>query len=444
MSPSCNLATKAAAVALAAALAAAHTVTTTTEAATTIASSSTLRSISHRRLRGIRGRGLATATETLGDVAAALAEAAARSSSNATQQEDNNNEDADMAPRIVGGYVAPDGMYPFFVQGQGCGGTLVARDVVLSAAHCADAFYDTVLVGNTRYNVVTDNAQERSIVSNMVTHPQFDISTMVYDYMLFKIEAVTEPGIVPASLNADPSNPADGQLLTVVGFGTTQEGGDMSYLLQHVLLQAVSTDECERQLESQLDDDDLLSSGTTTTTTLVRDDVMLCAGISGGGYDSCQGDSGGPLLDSDQQVVGIVSWGFGCAQPDSPGVYSRVSGEIDWIRSTVCSLSDDPPSYCDQPNNNDDDDPTGDDDDGGGDGPTVAPSTAPPSESPVPTALPSTEPPSTPYGDDDDDGATGTDDNWDDGTTGADDDAPADDNGAGSDDTAGCWWCFWV
>jgi trypsin len=440
MSPSCNLATKAAAVVVAAALAASNTMTTTTEAATTIASSSTLRSISHRRLRGIRGRGLATATatakEALGDAAAAPAKAEAARSSNATQQQDEDN--VEMAPRIVGGYVAPDGMYPFFVQGQGCGGTLVARDVVLSAAHCADAFSGTVIVGNTRYNVVTDNAQERTILSDMYTHPQFDINTMVYDYMLFKIEAVTEPGIVPASLNADASNPTDGQVLTVVGFGTTQEGGDMSDLLQHVLLQAVSTDECERQLESQLDDDDLLSG---TTTTLVRDDVMLCAGINEGGYDSCQGDSGGPLLDSDQQVVGIVSWGFGCAQPDSPGVYSRVSGEIGWIRSTVCSLSDDPPSYCD-PTNDDDDDPAAGDDDGdGGDGPTVAPSTAPPSESPVPTALPSTEPPSTPYGDDDD-GATGADDYWDDGTTGADD-APADDDGAGSDDTTGCWWCFW-
>jgi trypsin len=383
-----------------------------------------------------------TTKEALGDVAAALAEAAAPSN-NATQQQDEDN--ADMAPRIVGGYVAPDGLYPFFVQGQGCGGTLVARDVVLSAAHCADAFDGTVIVGNTRYNVVTDNAQERSILSDMYTHPQFDINTMVYDYMLFKIEPVTEPGIVPASLNADPSNPADGQVLTVVGFGTTQEGGDMSDLLQHVLLQAVSTDACERQLESQLDDDDLLSSGTTTTITLVRDDVMLCAGINEGGYDSCQGDSGGPLLDSDQHVVGIVSWGFGCAQPDSPGVYSRVSGEIDWIQSTVCSLSDDPPSYCDQQNNNDDATTGGDDNNGGDDddqGPTVAPSTAPPSESPVPTALLSTEPPSTAYGDDNG-GTTGADDNWDDGTAGTDD-APAADDGAGSDDTTGCWWCFWV
>ena len=60
---------------------------------------------------------------------------------------------------------------------------------------------------------------------------------------------------------------------------------------------------------------------------------------------SCDGDSGGPLLE-DGTVVGLVSWGDGCARHGRPGVYARVSSAYDWIRRSVCDLSEQPPSYC--------------------------------------------------------------------------------------------------
>ena len=60
---------------------------------------------------------------------------------------------------------------------------------------------------------------------------------------------------------------------------------------------------------------------------------------------SCDGDSGAPLLENDV-IVGLVSWGDGCARKGRPGVYARVSCAYDWIRQSICTLSEQPPSYC--------------------------------------------------------------------------------------------------
>lgn len=71
-------------------------------------------------------------------------------------------------------------------------------------------------------------------------------------------------------------------------------------------------------------------------------DAIICAGNLAGGQDSCRGDSGGPLMipiNENQKFpfyqIGIVSWGIGCAKPNSPGIYARVANYIDWIKMQI-------------------------------------------------------------------------------------------------------------
>jgi hypothetical protein len=115
-----------------------------------------------------------------------------------------------------------------------------------------------------------------------------------------------------------------------MGFGALYEGDYYgSTVLHQVNINAVPHDKCSAQYNGE-----------------IVEDVMLCAGVPGGGKDSCQGDSGGPIIDSNGAQVGIVSWGYGCGQPQFPGVYARTSGAVDWINAQICELSDNPPDFC--------------------------------------------------------------------------------------------------
>lgn len=231
--------------------------------------------------------------------------------------------------RIVGGKDATLGDYPWYVQGRGCGGTLIYKDIVLTAAHCEGrAFQGTVYVG-AYYTNRAVTGEVAVPVTSQNPHPQYNAGSEAYDFMLLKLQDPVTT-IAPVELNTDSSNPSSGQTLTVIGFGTTSEGGSASVTLQEVDVNFIPTDQC---------------NGNDSYRGDVQDDVMLCAGV-GGGKDSCQGDSGGPIFDSLKKQVGVVSWGIGCARRNFPGVYSRVSAVDDWIQASICSLSQDPPASC--------------------------------------------------------------------------------------------------
>jgi trypsin len=231
--------------------------------------------------------------------------------------------------RIVGGNNAQPGAYPFFVQGNGCGGSLVWDDVVLTAAHCQGAFDGSVYVGPFIQDSTSGGAEEIG-VERQVPHPNYDGNSQANDFMLLKLEnRVDNPNLTPIAVNSLRSNPADNDVLTVIGFGSTSEGGYGSSRLQEVNLNSIDYETC----------DDLYGGD-------IVDSVMLCAGVPGGGKDSCQGDSGGPIFDQEGTQIGVVSWGIGCARENFPGVYSRVSSAKDWIDATICELSSSRPASC--------------------------------------------------------------------------------------------------
>lgn len=111
-----------------------------------------------------------------------------------------------------------------------------------------------------------------------------------------------------------------------------QSGGASPTLLQHVDVNIVNQEVCAERYA-------YLSSNNSNWPNVTSG--MLCAGILDiGGKDACQGDSGGPLAHNNDTVVGITSWGYGCAHPQYPGVNTRVSAYTNWITNiTDASVS---------------------------------------------------------------------------------------------------------
>ena len=242
-----------------------------------------------------------------------------------------SNNSGDVYSDIVGGSPVSIDDHPYQVAleiatdpgwGMSCGGTILSSEWVVTAAHCLEYLPNggSAYVTATSVSVasgVTNLPASNYIAADQVhIHPEWNRNTMENDIGLVHLETPIQGGSLPI-LDLS-SQPTDGDALFVTGWGRTSWGGSPS---DELLGAGILVDE---------------SCGSYPGPSLVPivDSIMLCAGSQG--VDSCQGDSGGPLVGNYSGVlylVGIVSWGEGCAQEGYPGVYTRVSSYRNWIES---------------------------------------------------------------------------------------------------------------
>ncbi|XP_058822831.1 trypsin-1-like [Topomyia yanbarensis] len=224
--------------------------------------------------------------------------------------------------RIVGGFEIDIGDAPHQISLQYlgrhiCGGSIISNQWVLTAAHCtfgASASSIRVRVGSSMHA----SGGKVIAVGRIVQHPQFNYSIIDYDYSLLQLRKAIVLGDNSQAIELPKQDEAieDGSLCVVSGWGNTQSATESRANLRAAYVPSVNQQECDQSYTN--------FGGVT--------DRMICAGFREGGKDSCQGDSGGPLV-ANGKLVGVVSWGLGCAQPNYPGVYARVAAARDWIRS---------------------------------------------------------------------------------------------------------------
>lgn len=259
--------------------------------------------------------------------------------------------------RIVGGTTAQAGEQPWIVSIHEkqqyqykhiCGGTILNEYYIVTAAHCIDSpkspWKYQIYVGLHQLSKKHREPAKMYKISHLTVHEDYDGEMIVNDIALlrtkdpirFERSARFVNGICLPYTNKDPSGWG-----LVAGWGFVEEGsGSASDTLEVVKVPLVSRKLCtlayeELSEESDGSGDSDYSYSASQNYTIF--DSQICAGIAE--RDSCQGDSGGPFIQRNKKgihtLIGVVSYGEGCARRKYPGVYTKVAFYMDWLENNM-------------------------------------------------------------------------------------------------------------
>ncbi|XP_015840900.2 serine protease nudel isoform X2 [Tribolium castaneum] len=237
--------------------------------------------------------------------------------------------------RVVGGKPCQPTAWPWVVSiyKNGvfhCGGVLINDLWILTAAHCVDRFwffYYEIQVGILRRFSYSPMEQNRW-ATVAIPHEGYNKRSLKNDIALMKLSKpvrfnrYVRPICLPSQTTAGNDflrGPKPNTVCVAVGWGATVEHGSDPDHLREVEVPILPS--CKHIEDKEGDE--------------------ICAGLSEGGRDACQGDSGGPLMCQNEKnrsqwyLAGIVSHGEGCARPNEPGVYTKVSKYIGWIHENI-------------------------------------------------------------------------------------------------------------